>query len=236
MIIDECFISNAKKIAETQPQHSEVKVPEIKRENYEYQVKITLVEHKNYNDLDLGKDMRKLCSRIRMCDIFKETSDIELNQISQSYIFKSDMMITTDTIYQMSSILNFKDDISIIIEIKGNGLDFSTMIKKIQLDKVYYSDEPGIAGNMTLKKLWDIYRNKFGISGRTILNWLRRNDVVYAAMDPKDAKMRYYPAYIEDIRSILTTYENTIIYYPVNRIPFIKPNVVVAASSSRRVS
>jgi hypothetical protein len=46
MIIDESFISNAKKIAETQPQKNEVKVPEIRRENFEYHVYI-YIHHGN---------------------------------------------------------------------------------------------------------------------------------------------------------------------------------------------
>ena len=40
MTINEGFLSNAKKIAKTKPQQSEVKVPIIKRENFEYHVDI----------------------------------------------------------------------------------------------------------------------------------------------------------------------------------------------------
>ena len=45
MIIDEGFLSNAKKISETQPQQSEVKVPVIKRENWEYKVLLEVSEN-----------------------------------------------------------------------------------------------------------------------------------------------------------------------------------------------
>ena len=46
MIIDEGFLSNAKKISAEYPHKREVKVPEIKRENYEYQVTIMAMGRK----------------------------------------------------------------------------------------------------------------------------------------------------------------------------------------------
>ena len=87
MIIDEGFLSNAKKISETQPQQSEVKVPVIKRENWEYKV---LLEVSENND----KKTRRL---INSCEIFKETSELIYDRLK--YTFGADLFITTDTAF-----------------------------------------------------------------------------------------------------------------------------------------
>ena len=94
MIIDEGFLSNAKKISETQPQQSEVKVPEIRRENFEYHVKITY-------KLISEEDDTKLKSRILRCEIFKEYGNVDMtdDESGSCIKFDCDMFITEDSVY-----------------------------------------------------------------------------------------------------------------------------------------
>ena len=93
MIIDEGFLSNAKKIAATQS-NSEVKAPVIKKENYEYHVTFS-----NYGEYSIWKGMMKL---IRMLDIFKEISE-DIKYGYDTCEFDADMFLTIDNVYMMYS-------------------------------------------------------------------------------------------------------------------------------------
>ena len=93
MIIDEGFLSNAKKIASTQS-NSEVKAPVIKKENYEYHVTFS-----NYGEYSIWKGMMKL---IRMLDIFKEISEY-IKYGYDTCEFDADMFLTIDNVYMMYS-------------------------------------------------------------------------------------------------------------------------------------
>ena len=93
MIIDEGFLSNAKKIASTQSK-SEVKAPVIKKENYEYHVTFS-----NYGEYSIWKGMMKL---IRMLDIFKEISE-DIKYGYDTCEFDADMFLTIDNVYMMYS-------------------------------------------------------------------------------------------------------------------------------------
>ena len=96
MIIDEGFIENAKKIAETQPQQSEVKVPEIRRENFGYHITISR----------FIADNNKIRRIINSLDIFKEISELDFGTDEDGYgicEFDADLFITIDNIRMLYS-------------------------------------------------------------------------------------------------------------------------------------
>ena len=80
MIIDEGFLSNAKKIASTQTQNSEANVPVIRRENWEYIIEIIL----SPREAEKGSP---IIHKILSCTIFKEYEIIseEYGKYSYSY-------------------------------------------------------------------------------------------------------------------------------------------------------
>ena len=224
MIIDESFISNAKKIAETQPQKNEVKVPEIRRENFEYHVYIYTMGIKEHNIIP--EISKKLKSAIKRCDIFKETgnfhrSDEKIkNPDDVCYEFDADLFISIDTIYQMQKKLYFGTDITIMIDITGNGLFYQWTAEDMNLDMVYYFNRTR-DDYMRLTRMWYAIR-EFNIGAMVISRWMIRNDVVYVPMSIYEA-WNFHPAYISDIRSILKSYEYADIYYPKDMQPFDEP-------------
>ena len=98
MIINEGFLSNAKKIA-SQPQNTEVKVPVIRKENYEYNVNIKIKSNIEITYFD------KIKKIILSNEIFKEYGNVKEDSFQQkrffTYLisFDSDFYISIDSVY-----------------------------------------------------------------------------------------------------------------------------------------
>ena len=202
MIIDEGFLSNAKKISETQPQQSEVKVPVIKRENWEYKV---LLEVSENND----KKTRRL---INSCEIFKETSELIYDRLK--YTFGADLFITTDTAFsflykayksEYIQEITFQDETGTdVLDIVNSDIkDFGITLLNINDRQI-----------STVKRIKKITRLFTDILTRNAINtWLRNRETVI--IDTKYLDMYYlYRIYIENtdcIYNILKKYPSYMI-------------------------
>jgi hypothetical protein len=167
MIIYEGFIENAKKIAETNPQNSEVRVPIIKRENFEYHV-----------DIKYGPEKEKgIYRKFKKCIIFKETGNVYTSDNGLS--FDADLFITPDSVYEfICMIYNIDMDSCMITEDNGRNIfeyDRNTAIDKTNGMLVF--------GNlMSISHIFDRLKSirndfmEFGISDTVFHRWLRRND------------------------------------------------------------
>ena len=120
----------------------------------------------------------------------------------------------------MQKKLYFGTDITIMIDITGNGLFYQWTAEDMNLDMVYYFNRTR-DDYMRLTRMWYAIR-EFNIGAMVISRWMIRNDVVYVPMSIYEA-WNFHPAYISDIRSILKSYEYADIYYPKDMQPFDEP-------------
>ena len=202
MIIDESFISNAKKIAETQPQHSEVKAPKIKRENWEHHVYIYSARIKRAGIIH--ELTGKMKSAVNRCSIFKETDNYELTNDKSSngldeicYEFDADLFITAETLYElflyiksiickyyagMDSIWTVIDDFcynfdSAVAENKFEPLILKDSIYNIT-DLYQMYKNPDFTGKF-ISSICDLEKNP-----DRFIRWMNRNGILIESVKP----------------------------------------------------
>jgi hypothetical protein len=156
MIIDEGFLSNAKKIASTQPQQSEVRAPVIKRENYEYHIEITF-------DVLYSKKFSKY---ILSCDIFKEKGNIDFDSSENKLTLDADMFITVDTVYKFLYCLN---RCAKTLDITGE--------KEISIDCRNHQIRIAFITNDYVKLMYKDFE-KFGIGRNILMRYMLRNSII----------------------------------------------------------
>ena len=221
MIIDEGFLSNAKKIAETKPQQSEVKAPVIKRENYEYHIKITF-------DDDIEYSIEKCSKYILSCDIFKEKANVDIDNSKGTLVFDADMFISVDTVYKFLYCLNryttldITGEKEIYIEIFYNDFKIYNIMSIDDDDiEIMYGDF-----------------EKFGISRNTLIRYIIRNSGIFFIdiwdiWETGTKKYDVYPVRInyDDICGIIKPrihYTSAIVYNAteLNKILYIDKNKI----------
>ena len=162
MIIDEGFLSNAKKIASTQPQQNEVRVPEIRRENFEYHIEI---KYKNIESIE------KASKRILSCDIFKEKGNIDLDHSENMLVFDADMFITIDTVHEL---LYYMNRYASILDITGKKLIY---IDVLDYHNTIYKLKMMCMDDYTADYMYDEY-GEFGIGRNALTRWMIRNSII----------------------------------------------------------
>ena len=177
MIIDEGFLSNAKKIASTQPQNTEVRVPEIKRENWEH--KVTFYFEPEYKEETTERTVKRFISS---CIIFKEHGDISITYEKDKYedeiiiiTILSDLFITFDTLLELLTKSTYK-----IIPLYKDG-EYGYFFEKIII-----TDSQGnetLKMNISKKTAEQLYRN---VLEQNILINIYRKLNSYGFVSPKN--------------------------------------------------
>ena len=201
MIIDEGFLSNAKKIAETQPQQSEVKIPEIRRENWEYHITISR----------FIADNNKIQRIINSLDIFKEISELDFGTDEDGYgicEFDADLFITIDNIRMLySGFQSYTPN----CRIKDNE---TGKVKSVRLTTlnfsndfiIYQKNEISVLDNrMYLREISSLCTG-FGINKVNFTRWMIRNEICVIETIENDRR-NIFPVYSEgNLMDIITGY------------------------------
>ena len=204
MIIDEGFLSNAKKIAETKPQQSEVKAPVIKKENYEYHMEIDFPDKENVTP----EIKNSLYVKINNCTLFREIAESKIRKYEMSYDIE--VFANVESIYEFYHMLVMfasKHKISIDIFIK----DWMIVITWLKTEKIekYILDGNNIYTNAFYKKcsdneeLFNLFE-LFKISTFNFIKWYVRNDIIILRMFSDE--LEYYAATITNIRAFIEKY------------------------------
>ena len=189
-----------------------MKIPEIRRENYEYHVKITY-------KLISEEDDTKLKSRILRCEIFKEYENVDMtdDESGSCMTFDCDMFITEDSVYGLlyciySSGLHITPFIIItgLNDIKAVPMKYNLFIYPgtAMLDR--YADD-------ALFQMTNIF-GKFWLSPRSISRWMYRNsimDIISKYSVYGKGKNGVYPVYIDSFKDISEILESSIECSPV---------------------
>jgi hypothetical protein len=198
MIIDEGFLSNAKKISAEYPHKREVKVPEIKRENYEYQVTIMAMG---------GTDTSYITKRIFRNIIFKEHSEYTIKETDMIYItFAADLFISCESLYELAHSFDGYESqhFAAVFINQDNGRQTT-----IEYDKKPVYMLKGHIYNMSVtqdsNKVTEYLNSAkgFGISMKNMVRWMIRNEIATIEYEFPNNSIIYW-TYLESPYSILS--------------------------------
>jgi hypothetical protein len=187
MIINEGFLDNAKKIASNGNKNNGIKVPEIRRENYEYHIDISFVFSKKSN-----RDIDIISKIVFKNSIFKEYGNVYKNSDTEdkdhniyNISFDSDMFITVDTVYDFIYSLfstGVNNNLDISITDNSGGIIFSETFDAIILGNISndiikrnsFILDNRLFGFLSIKKIFD----KFGFPNGRFFRWIKRNEII----------------------------------------------------------
>ena len=216
MFIDEGFLKNAKKIASTQPQNSEAKVPAIRRENFDCHIEISVTPYKT----DESSDIYRIIKTIKKSVLLKETGneiitipDNLKNDTYKIYEFDADLFKTFDSIYEFCNNLQYiSTNIELKLEIKiseVNGSSISVKFEKygdrykITKNRLFLYSNYNYSFNSSFIKLCmflGLYKN-----GIPFVRWMNRNDIKFL-LDinyNRDDLEKLYPVHILNMEKFL---------------------------------
>ena len=201
MIIDEGFLSNAKKIASTQSK-SEVKAPVIRRENFDFNIRLYITE-----DSITDKKIRNLISS---CIIFKETGEIKITEENNSdsnkiVSFDADLFITMNSIYEFLTSFAVYSDI-LIRNSKGEIIYKSKYTAETLYPKYFFNKS--IIDTLTfeyhIKTLFEAFKC-FGIPQKYIYRWMVLNGIIIitdSSNFSKNGTSETFPAYPVEVNDM----------------------------------
>ena len=223
MIIDEGFLSNAKKIAATQPQNTEVKAPVIRRENWEYNIKII------FTGIKVNENKQFITRIISSCVMFKEHSDISFNQDGNSiYVsFGSDLFITSDTVFELVYKITKPDNAEERIEITSNESDKKYKITDSVLYKFKKIRNIDFSFSIIPFEKLIIIKNMFeqmGITGNSVSRWILHRGICMTSSPVDNTVYPVYFDYTKTLYEIISSYHAENISIITNNIKWDFPD------------
>ena len=189
MLIYEGFLENAKKIASTQPRNSEVNVPVIKKENWEYNITInsTCLSEKYLQNYKIC--FKKIYGKIFSCTIFKEYEIIseEYGKYSYTTSINCDLFITPETVYELIRYITKIITIRVVITFTETDTE-KQVIHDLNSDEYKSDDGTEIINHIFKMDLTDkknmashimLFMENMKISKFNIARWFIMNDVSF---------------------------------------------------------